>query len=247
VHSRAYHEGFSQDRLPAQAQRRIGLPATTPLVRRTWLAVGGTLLTARLALAHGLACHLAGGTHHAFPHYGSGFCIFNDVAVAARVLLAEGAVARLMVIDLDVHQGDGTAAIFAGDGRVFTLSAHAASNFPLRKQTSDHDLPLADDLDDDAYLAAVGRLLPELLEQVQPQLVLYNAGVDPHRDDRLGRLALSDTGLLLRDRMVLEACLRRGIPVATVIGGGYDALPALVRRHGLVFRAAAETGLLLGL
>jgi acetoin utilization deacetylase AcuC-like enzyme len=247
VHSRAYHEGFSQDSLPAQAQRRIGLPATTPLVRRTWLAVGGTLLTARLALAHGLACHLAGGTHHAFPHYGSGFCIFNDVAVAARVLLAEGAVAKLMVIDLDVHQGDGTAAIFAGDGRVFTLSAHAASNFPLRKQTSDHDLPLADDLDDDAYLAAVGRLLPELLEQVQPQLVLYNAGVDPHRDDRLGRLALSDTGLLLRDRMVLEACLRRGIPVATVIGGGYDALQALVRRHGLVFRAAAETGLLLGL
>ena len=247
VHSRAYHEGFSQDSLPAQAQRRIGLPATTPLVRRTWLAVGGTLLTARLALAHGLACHLAGGTHHAFPHYGSGFCIFNDVAVAARVLLAEGAVARLMVIDLDVHQGDGTAAIFAGDGRVFTLSAHAASNFPLRKQTSDHDLPLADDLDDDAYLAAVGRLLPELLEQVQPQLVLYNAGVDPHRDDRLGRLALSDTGLLLRDRMVLEACLQRGIPVATVIGGGYDALPALVRRHALVFRAAAETGLLLGL
>ena len=247
VHSRAYHEGFSQDSLPAQAQRRIGLPATTPLVRRTWLAVGGTLLTARLALAHGLACHLAGGTHHAFPHYGSGFCIFNDVAVAARVLLAEGAVAKLMVIDLDVHQGDGTAAIFAGDGRVFTLSAHAASNFPLRKQTSDHDLPLTDGLDDDAYLAAVGRLLPDLLEQVQPQLVLYNAGVDPHRDDRLGRLALSDTGLLLRDRMVLEACLRRGIPVATVIGGGYDALPALVRRHGLVFRAAAETGLLLGL
>jgi acetoin utilization deacetylase AcuC-like enzyme len=247
VHSRTYHEGFSQDRLPAQAQRRIGLPATTPLVRRTWLAVGGTLLTARLALAHGLACHLAGGTHHAFPHYGSGFCIFNDVAVAARVLLAEGAVARLMVIDLDVHQGDGTAAIFAGDGRVFTLSAHAASNFPLRKQTSDHDLALADGLDDDAYLAAVGRLLPELLEQVLPQLVLYNAGVDPHRDDRLGRLALSDTGLLLRDRMVLEACLRRGIPVATVIGGGYDDLPALVRRHALVFRAAAETGLLLGL
>jgi acetoin utilization deacetylase AcuC-like enzyme len=130
---------------------------------------------------------------------------------------------------------------------VFTLSAHAASNFPLRKQTSDHDLPLTDGLDDDAYLAAVGRLLPDLLEQVQPQLVLYNAGVDPHRDDRLGRLALSDTGLLLRDRMVLEACLRRGIPVATVIGGGYDALPALVRRHGLVFRASAETGLLLGL
>jgi acetoin utilization deacetylase AcuC-like enzyme len=247
VHSRLYHEGFSRDRLSGPEQRRIGLPATQPLVRRSWLAVGGTLLTARLALQHGLACHLAGGTHHAFPAYGSGFCIFNDVAVAARVLLAEGAVARLMVVDLDVHQGDGTAAIFAAEPRVFTVSAHAASNFPLRKQTSDHDLALADGLDDDGYLAAVGGVLPELLEQVRPELVLYNAGVDPHRDDRLGHLALSDSGLLLRDRMVLETCLRRRIPVATVIGGGYDALPALVARHGLVFRAAAETGLLLGL
>jgi len=247
VHSRAYHEAVSRDRLPAAAQRRIGLPATAPLVRRSWLAVGGTVLTARLALQHGLACHLAGGTHHAFPGYGSGFCLFNDVAVAARLLLAEAAVARLLVVDLDVHQGDGTAAIFTGDPRVFTFSAHAASNFPLRKQRSDHDLPLADGLDDDAYLALVGGVLPELLEQVRPQLVLYNAGVDPHRADRLGRLALSDTGLLLRDRMVLEACLRRRIPVATVIGGGYDALPALVARHGLVFRAAAETGRLLGL
>lgn len=247
VHSRGYHEAFSRDQLSRPEQRRIGLPATRPLVRRSWLAVGGTLLTARLALEHGLACHLAGGTHHAFPDYGSGFCIFNDVAIATRVLLAEGAVSRVMVIDLDVHQGDGTAAIFQGDGQVFTFSVHAASNFPLRKQTSDHDLPLADGLDDAGYLAALGPLLPDLLEQVRPELVLYNAGVDPHRDDRLGRLALSDTGLLLRDRMVLEACLRRGIPVATVIGGGYDALPALVARHGLVFRAAAETGLLLGL
>jgi acetoin utilization deacetylase AcuC-like enzyme len=247
VHSRTYHESFSRDRLTAAEQRRIGLPATTPLVRRSWLAVGGTLLTARLALERGLACHLAGGTHHAFPDYGSGFCIFNDVAVTAQVLLAEGAVTRLMVIDLDVHQGDGTAAIFASDARVFTFSAHAASNFPLRKQTSDHDLPLVDGLDDDGYLTAVGQVLPELLEQVKPELVLYNAGVDPHRDDRLGRLALSDTGLLLRDRMVLEACLRRRIPVATVIGGGYDGLPALVARHGLVFRAATEIGLLLGL
>jgi acetoin utilization deacetylase AcuC-like enzyme len=166
--------------------------------------------------------------------------------VTARVLLAEGSVARLMVIDLDVHQGDGTAAIFAGDARVFTFSAHGASNFPLRKQTSDHDLALPDGLGDDDYLAAVGRVLPELLEQVKPELVLYNAGVDPHRDDRLGRLALSNTGLLLRDRMVLEACLRRSIPVATVIGGGYDALPDLVARHGLVFRAAADIGRLQG-
>jgi acetoin utilization deacetylase AcuC-like enzyme len=247
VHSRLYHEAFSNDRLSRPEQRRIGLPATQPLVRRSWLAVGGTLLTARLAMEQGLACHLAGGTHHAFADHGSGFCIFNDVAVAARVLLAEGAVRRLMVIDLDVHQGDGTAAIFAGDARVFTLSAHAISNFPLHKQTSDHDIPMADGLEDDAYLLALGRAIPELLEQVQPDLVMYNAGVDPHRNDRLGRLSLSDTGLLLRDRMVLELCLRRGISVATVIGGGYDALEPLVQRHSLVFRAAAETARLLRL
>lgn len=247
VHSRSYHEAFSRDQLNPAEQRRIGLPATQPLVQRSWLAVGGTLLTARLALKHGLACHLAGGTHHAFPDYGSGFCIFNDVAVAARVLLAEAAVHKLLVIDLDVHQGDGTAAIFADDARVFTLSAHAASNFPLHKQISDYDLPMADGLDDDAYLAEVAQVLPGLLEQIQPDLVIYNAGVDPHRDDRLGRLSLSDTGLLLRDRMVLEFCLRRRIPVATVIGGGYDALEPLVARHALVFRAAAETALQLRL
>jgi acetoin utilization deacetylase AcuC-like enzyme len=247
VHGRAYHQTFSRDQLQAAEQRRIGLPATQPLVRRTWLAVGGTMLTARLALEHGLACHLAGGTHHAFPAYGSGFCIFNDVAVAARQLLVEGAVQRLMVVDLDVHQGDGTAAIFAGDPRVFTLSLHAASNFPLRKQCSDHDLALPDGMEDEAYLAAVGGLLPDLLSQVRPDLVLYNAGVDPHRSDRLGRLCLSDAGLLQRDRLVLELCLRQGVPVASVIGGGYDDLPSLVARHSLVFRAAAEVALLMGL
>ena len=247
VHPRPYHQAFARGQLTAAEERRIGLPATTPLVRRSWLAVGGTVLTARLALEHGLACHLAGGTHHAFPGYGSGFCIFNDVAIAARVLLAEGRVRQLLVVDLDVHQGDGTAAIFTGEPRVFTFSAHAASNFPLRKQASDLDLPLADGLEDDAYLSAIGAVLPDLIEQVRPDLVLYNAGVDPHRGDRLGRLCLSDIGLLQRDRLVLEACLRRRVPVATVIGGGYDDLSPLVERHGLVFRAASEMALLHGL
>ena len=240
VHERTYHQAFARNELTAADQRRIGLPATLPLVRRTWLAVGGTVLTARLALSHGVACHLAGGTHHAFPDHGSGFCIFNDCAVAARVLLAEGAVQRLMVIDLDVHQGDATAAIFADEPQVLTVSAHCASNFPLRKQHSDVDLPLADGLEDVDYLLAIGDLIPNLLDQQRPQLVLYNAGVDPHRDDRVGRLCLSSDGLLNRDRLVLDACLRRGIPVATVIGGGYDALEPLVKRHSLVFRAATE-------
>ncbi|MCF8131695.1 MAG: histone deacetylase [Synechococcus sp. Tobar2m-G35] len=239
VHDRSYHEAISHDQLSDAERRRIGLPATRPLVRRSWLAVGGTLLTTRLALRHGLACHLAGGTHHAFASFGSGFCIFNDVAVAARQLLAEGSVGRVMVVDLDVHQGDGTAALFVADPRVFTFSAHGASNFPLRKQTSDHDLPLADGTDDDTYLRAVAGVLPDLLDDVRPDLVIYNAGVDPHRDDRLGRLALSNAGLLRRDELVLEACLQRGMPVATVIGGGYDGLDNLVERHGLVFEAAA--------
>ena len=247
VHEPRYHQAFAHGTLTHQEQRRIGLPATTALVQRTWLAVGGTVLTARLALEHGLACHLAGGTHHAYPDRGSGFCIFNDCAVAAQVLLDEGRVQQLMVIDLDVHQGDATAAIFASEPRVFTVSVHCQSNFTLRKQNSDIDLPLDDGLQDDDYLIAIGDLIPNLLDQVQPDLVLYNAGVDPHRGDRLGKLCLSSMGLLNRDRLVLDACLRRSIPVATVIGGGYDDLEPLVQRHALVFRAAKEQARLHGL
>ena len=216
-------------------------------MQRTWLSVGGTVLTARLALRHGLACHLAGGTHHAFPNHGSGFCIFNDVAVAAKVLLQEERLQRLMVVDLDVHQGDATALIFAQEPRVFTFSVHGASNFPARKQQSDLDLPLPDGTGDEAYLAAIGDRLPELLDQWQPELVLYNAGVDPHRDDRLGKLSLSNNGLLQRDHLVIDACLRRGIPLASVIGGGYDTMEPLVQRHGLVFRAASDQARLHGL
>ncbi|MEB3255061.1 MAG: histone deacetylase [Synechococcaceae cyanobacterium] len=241
VHRRCYLEAFAQGRLEAAAQRRIGLPSSLALVRRTWLAVGGTVLTARLALRHGLACHLAGGTHHAFPDYGSGFCIVNDVAVAARVLLENGAVRRLLVVDLDVHQGDGTAWIFAQEPRVFTFSAHAVNNFPARKQQSDLDLPLPDGMEDDEYLAAVGAVLPGLLDGQRPDLVLYNAGVDPHRQDRLGRLCLSSGGLWRRDQLVIEACRSRRIPLATLLGGGYDDLEPLVERHALVFHAAAES------
>jgi acetoin utilization deacetylase AcuC-like enzyme len=241
VHHRRYHEALAQGTLTPAEVRRLGLPPSPALVRRSWLAVGGTVLTARLAMEEGVACHLAGGTHHAFPDHGSGFCVFNDCAVAATVLLAEKRVERLMVVDLDVHQGDGTATIFRDDPRVFTFSAHGAANFPLHKPPGDLDLPLPDGLEDGDYLKAVGYRLPGLLEQVRPDLVLYNAGVDPHRDDRLGRLCLSDAGLLARDRLVLESCLQRRIPVATVIGGGYDRLPALAERHALVVRAAAMT------
>ena len=247
IHKRSYHEAFSRDQLTRPEQRRIGLPATRPLVQRTWLAVGGTLLTARMALRHGVACHLAGGTHHAHPGFGSGFCIFNDVAITAKVLLDHGALERILVVDLDVHQGDGTAACFQNDSRVTTLSVHAASNFPLRKVSGDVDIALPDATGDDAYVEAIGDRVPQLLDQHQPDLVLFNAGVDPHSNDRLGRLALSDAGLLQRDQLVLDAALRRNIPIATVIGGGYDAMKPLVRRHSIVVRAAVEQARLHGL
>ena len=197
-------------------------------------------MTARLALERGLACHLAGGTHHAHPGFGSGFCIFNDCAVAARVLLGTGEVRRILIVDLDVHQGDGSAACFQHDPRVTTLSVHAASNFPLRKVQGDLDVPLTDDTSDEDYLAAIAERLPDALDTIAPDLVLFNAGVDPHRDDRLGRLSLSDAGLNMRDRLVLDDCLHRRIPTATVIGGGYDTLTPLVQRHAIVVRSATE-------
>ena len=247
IHKRSYHEAFSRDQLTLPEQRRIGLPATRPLVQRTWLAVGGTLLTARMALRHGVACHLAGGTHHAHPGFGSGFCIFNDVAITAKVLLDHGELERILVVDLDVHQGDGTAACFQNDSRVTTLSVHAASNFPLRKVSGDVDIALPDATGDDAYVEAIGDRVPQLFDQHQPDLVLFNAGVDPHSNDRLGRLDLSDAGLLQRDQLVLDAALRRNIPIATVIGGGYDAMKPLVRRHSIVVRAAVEQARLHGL
>ncbi|HIK45208.1 MAG TPA: histone deacetylase [Leptolyngbyaceae cyanobacterium M65_K2018_010] len=241
VHHAAYVEAYCQGSLTAKAQRRIGLPWSPALVKRTCTAVGGTILTAKLALEYGLACNTAGGTHHAFPDFGAGFCIFNDLAIAARLLLQQNRVQRVLIIDLDVHQGDGTAWIFRDDPRVFTFSMHCADNFPARKQVSDLDLPLQVGLEDGEYLQCLAACLPDLLSQVKPDLVLYDAGVDPHREDRLGKLALTNSGLFERDRWVLKTCLQAGYPVACVIGGGYgDDLEDLIFRHSLLHRAAVE-------
>ena len=240
AHDPAYVRGIFEADVAPEMARRIGLPITPSVALRSRSAVAGTLLTARLALQHGLACNTAGGSHHAGRAYGSGFCTFNDVAVAATNLLAEGAIARAVVVDLDVHQGDGTAGIFAGDARVFTLSLHAAKNFPARKISGDLDVELEDGLDDDGYLAALEAVLPSVLDDQRPDLVFFNAGVDPHRDDKLGRLALTDEGLARRDAYVLESCLSRGVPVAGVIGGGYGPdIDALARRHATLHRQAA--------
>ncbi|KRA65909.1 histone deacetylase [Caulobacter sp. Root655] len=241
VHDAAYVRGVVELSLPADLVRRIGMPNTESVAARARAATGGTLQAARLALEHGIACNTAGGSHHAEAGAGAGFCVFNDVAVAARRLQAEGAVRQVLVVDLDVHQGDGTARIFDGDPSVFTFSMHAEKNFPARKAVSDLDIDLPDGTGDEAYLEALSGILPELLARVAPDLVFFNAGVDPHADDRLGRLSLSDEGLARREAFVLGSCLEREIPVAGVIGGGYDAdIDRLARRHALLHRAARE-------
>lgn len=241
VHDAAYLRGVVELTLPADVVRRIGMPNTESVAARARAATGGTLLAARLALEHGIACNTAGGSHHAEAGAGAGFCVFNDVAVAARRLQAEGAVRQVLVVDLDVHQGDGTARIFDGDPSVFTFSMHAEKNFPARKAVSDLDIDLPDGTGDEAYLEALSGILPELLARVAPDLVFFNAGVDPHADDRLGRLSLSDEGLARREAFVLGSCLEREIPVAGVIGGGYDAdIDRLAHRHALLHRAARE-------
>jgi len=241
VHTAEYVQAYCDGRLDLKAQRRIGLPWSVALTQRTCVAVGGTVLTARLALTHGLACNTAGGTHHAFPGYGSGFCIFNDLAIAARVLQSLGLAQKILIVDLDVHQGDGTAQIFQQDPHVFTFSMHCEVNFPGTKQHSDLDIPLPQGMEDEDYLKTLADYLPELLVDLRPDLVLYDAGVDPHLADRLGKLALTDTGLFRREMQVLSTCVAQGYPVACVIGGGYsDDLEALVYRHSLLHRAASD-------
>ncbi len=240
VHAPAYVERVATQTLLPEEIRAIGLPGTPAVARRAFLSAAGTLLAARLALEHGLACNMAGGSHHAGPEGGAGYCVLNDVAIAARALLDEGRVPRVLIVDCDVHQGDGTARIFAADARVLTLSLHAERNYPARKARSDLDFPLPDGLGDAAYLEVLANALA-LAEPFRPGIVFYNAGVDPHAGDRLGRLALSDAGLRARDAAVIGWARARGLPLAGVLGGGYDHDPErLAARHAMLFEEAAR-------
>jgi acetoin utilization deacetylase AcuC-like enzyme len=221
--------------------RRIGFPWSPELVIRSRYSVGGTICTCRAALQDGWAVNLAGGTHHAYPDHGEGYCVFNDVAVAARVMQSEGQANRVVILDLDVHQGNGSAAIFASDPSVFTLSVHGAKNFPFHKEDSDLDIALPDGSDDSAFLTAVQDGVACALQQARADLAIYIAGADPYYDDRLGRLAMTKLGLAERDQLVFELCRSHGLPVAVVMGGGYARqVQDVVEIHLQTIRLAAH-------
>ncbi|HEX8719969.1 MAG TPA: histone deacetylase [Pyrinomonadaceae bacterium] len=238
VHTEDYVTRLRAGALTERELRRLGLPWSKALVRRSFLATAGTIAAARFALEAGVGANLAGGTHHAFPDHGEGFCVFNDVAVAVRVLARDRLAGRFSVVDLDVHQGNGTAHIFAEDPSVFTFSMHGAKNYPLLKPRSSLDVELADATGDDEYLEALARNLPRAFEHA-PDLVFYLGGADPYVGDKLGRLSLSVAGLRARDETVLRECRRRGVPVATVMSGGYAAdIDDTVEIHCNTVRAA---------
>ena len=221
AHTAGYLRKVREGALTPREVRRIGFPWSLQLVERSRRSVGSTIAAARAALQEGVAVNLAGGTHHAGPNWGQGFCVFNDAAVAARALQAEGLARRVVVLDCDVHQGNGTAAITAGDETIFTFSIHGAHNFPFHKEHSDLDVPLEDGVDDDAYLTALERGLRRALARAGADLAIYLAGADPYVDDRLGRLAVTKEGLAERDRLVFDLCREAGLPVAVAMAGGY--------------------------
>jgi acetoin utilization deacetylase AcuC-like enzyme len=223
VHTAEYVAKIREGRLSAMERLTLEVPFSGALVDSMWLCAGGTLRTARAALRDGAAVHLGGGFHHAFPDHGEGFCLIHDVAIAIRVLQREGAMRRALVVDLDVHHGNGTAAIFSGDDTVFTFSMHQQNNYPAWKPASDLDLGLPDETGDHDYLALLEQHLPVILDRHAPDLVVYLAGADPYERDQLGGLALTIDGLRRRDAYVLETARSRGLPVAVTLAGGYAA------------------------
>ncbi|QLG88762.1 histone deacetylase [Chitinibacter bivalviorum] len=241
AHTDEYVRKMSVGDLSAAEQRVIGLPWSAALVERSRASTGATIAACRAALAEGCGVSLAGGTHHAFDDHGSGFCVFNDSAVALKLLQSAGLIQRALVIDLDVHQGNGTAKMLANESSLFTFSMHGANNYPFDKQESDWDIELADACDDASYLTELAGALPQLFALAQPDLVIYLAGADAYIGDRLGKLNLSMAGLLKRDEMVLDTCLRFGVPVALTMGGGYaEPIADTVAIQAATVRAAVQ-------
>ncbi len=241
THSPSYWQKLQQNELSRKEIRNIGFPMRPELIQRGSVIAAGTLRCAQLAFQYGVALNIAGGTHHAYADRGEGFCIFNDIAIAANELLHQGLIRKTLVVDLDVHQGNGTAHIFQNEPRVFTFSMHGERNYPLRKEQSDLDIGLPDACGDAAYLAQLYAVLPRLLDVQQPDIVFYLSGVDVLATDKLGRLALSLAGCKERDRFVLASCQERNIPVAVSMGGGYSRqLAHIIEAHANTFRVAAH-------
>lgn len=241
THSRSYYRRLRAGELTAKEVRAIGFPLSQKLVDRELIIAQGTLACARHSRRDGVAFNIAGGTHHSFRDRGEGFCVFNDIAVAANVLLANGEANSILVVDLDVHQGNGTASIFAEEPRVYTVSAHGERNYPLRKVPSDLDIGLADGTDDYAYLDGVLPAVEDLVATRSPDQVFYLAGVDVLGEDKLGRLALTKPGCRERDRRVLQACADSSVPVAVSMGGGYATrLASIIEAHANTYRVARK-------
>ena len=241
AHARDYVDMVATGQLDGAALRRIGFPWSAAMVERSRRSAGATMAACRTALAEGCGVNLAGGTHHAHAGFGAGFCVFNDAAVAARAMCAEGRASRVLIVDLDVHQGDGTAAILHGDPSTFTLSVHGQRNFPFRKAASDLDVELEDRTADAAYLAALRIALPAALARCRPDLAIYLAGADPYEGDRLGRLAMTKQGLAARDRYVIDLLAAQCVPVAIAMAGGYaDVIDDIVDIHARTIGVALE-------
>ena len=239
AHEDQYIEKVIHCRLDKSAERRLGFPCTPEIVRRSRAAVGGTILTSKLALQYGIACNTAGGSHHSHPGHAAGFCVFNDVAVAIKTLQYDKKIKQALVVDLDVHQGDGTACFFRDDPSVFTFSIHCEDNYPIKKQVSDLDIGLPKGVTDEDYIKCLATNLPIIIHKSKPDIVFFNAGVDVHKNDKLGNFSLSNEGIQIRDWMTIKICLDNRIPIACVIGGGYETdINQLIYRHTIVYRSA---------
>ncbi len=241
THSAKYWEDLKNQTLSEKEIRAIGFPMTPLLVERGRHIAAGTLQCVEYAIKHGISMNAAGGTHHAFKEKGEGFCVFNDIAIAANYLIHSNKFNNILIVDLDVHQGNGSASIFNGQGQVFTFSMHGAKNYPFRKEASHLDIGLPDGTEDDAYLKILFNILPRVIDQHRPELIFYQAGVDILTTDRLGRLSVSREGCRKRDKYVMEICKNNKIPLVVTMGGGYSPqLSHIIEAHANTFRTATE-------
>ncbi|MEY4030497.1 MAG: hypothetical protein RJA90_1751 [Bacteroidota bacterium] len=241
THSAKYWEDLKNQTLSEKEIRAIGFPMTPLLVERGRHIAAGTLQCVEYAVKHGISMNAAGGTHHAFKEKGEGFCVFNDIAIAANYLIHSNKFNNILIVDLDVHQGNGSASIFNGQGQVFTFSMHGAKNYPFRKEASHLDIGLPDGTEDDAYLKILFNILPRVIDQHRPELIFYQAGVDILTTDRLGRLSVSREGCRKRDKYVMEICKKNKIPLVVTMGGGYSPqLSNIIEAHANTFRTATE-------